>query len=224
MLKSFTLAPTKKSVLKMALKTFVKISVVNNLSDARYCAGMQVNLMGFCLEENDKNFVSPEKFKEISGWLSGVAYVAEFINTHPERILTSLKDYPEIKNIEIQEDIHLKMLVNTSYGIILNQKVETVEDLENLIKKSSSFHDFDVTLLLRSETLGINDEVLDQITELSTKCPVLLGFGLESDTVLEIVQKTGIKGISMQGGDEIKPGLKDFDELSEILESLELEE
>ncbi|WP_373496175.1 phosphoribosylanthranilate isomerase [Aquiflexum sp.] len=208
----------------MALKTFVKISTVNNLSDARYCAGMQVNLMGFCLEENDKNFVSPDKFKEITGWISGVEYVAEFSHTHPERILTFLKGYPEIHYIEIKEEIHLKMLVNTSYGIILNQKVENINDLEDLIGKSASYHDFNITLLLQSETLELNKEVLKKITKLASKCQVLLDFGIDADTVLELVESTGIKGISMQGGDEIKPGLKDFDELSEILESLETED
>ncbi|WP_373522627.1 phosphoribosylanthranilate isomerase [Aquiflexum sp.] len=208
----------------MALKTFVKISAVNNLSDARYCAGMQVNMIGFCLEESDKNFVSPDKFKEITGWLSGVDYVAEWSHTHPERMLTLLKDYPEIKYIEVGEEIHLKMLVNTSYGIILHQKVENINDIEDLIKKSSAVYNYNVTLLLQSETLELNGEVLKKIKELSSKCQVLLGFGIEADSVFELVESTGIKGISIQGGDEIKPGLKDFDEMADILESLELEE
>jgi phosphoribosylanthranilate isomerase len=208
----------------MALKTFVKISGVNNLSDARYCAGMQVNLMGFSLEEGDKNFVSPEKFKEISGWLSGVEYVAEFTHAHPERILTRIKDYPEITNIEIIEEIHLKMLVNTNFGILLKQKVEKAEDLGELIDKSASYHDFNVTLLLQSDTLDMNEEIHQKVADLSSKCQVLLGFGFQSDSVLDLVESTGVKGISIQGGDEIKPGLKDFDEMADILESLESEE
>jgi phosphoribosylanthranilate isomerase len=208
----------------MALKTFVKISTVNNLSDARYCSGMQVNLIGFCLEENDKNFISPEKFKEITGWLSGVEYVAEFSHTHPERILTQLKDYPEIQHIEIKEEIYLKMLVNTNYGIFLKQNVEALDDIDDLIKKSTSYHDFNVTLLLHSESLETNEHVLNKITELSSTCQVLLGFGIHADSIVELIESTEIKGISIQGGDEIKPGLKDFDELSEILEALESED
>ena len=208
----------------MALKTFVKISTVNNLSDARYCSGMQVNQIGFCLEETDNNFISPEKFKEITGWLSGVEYVAEFTNTHPERILTLIKNYPEIGHIEITEEIHLKMLVNTNFGIILNQRLENTDDIERLIGKSPSYRDFNVTLLLHSETLNISGEIQKKIAELASKCPVLLGFGLQPDSVLELVQNTGIKGISIQGGDEIKPGLKDFDEMAEILETLETED
>lgn len=208
----------------MALKTFVKISSVNNLSDARYCSGMQVNLMGFCLEENNKNFISPEKFKEITDWLSGLEYVAEFEHTHPERILTILQDYPNFNHIQIQEEIHLKMLVNTTYGIILKQQVEKIEDIEALINKAPSYNDFNVTLLLVSDSLQFDKDVEAQIKTLAEQCQVLLGFGIDAEHVMETIEKTGVKGIEMAGGDEIKPGLKDFDELADILETLEIED
>jgi phosphoribosylanthranilate isomerase len=208
----------------MALKTFVKISSVNNLSDARYCAGMQVNLMGFNLEENSKNFISPEKFKEITDWLSGLEYVAEFEHTHPERILTHLKEYQSIHHIQIQEEIHLKMLVNTGFGIILHQKLEDITDLDELIKKSRSYDEHHVTLLLTSEQLALNASVIEKIRILAEGCQVLLGFGLEASNIEKTVDQTNIKGISLEGGDEIKPGLKDFDELAEILETLEIED
>ena len=48
----------------MALKTFVKISGVNNLSDARYCAGMGVNQLGFNIEDKHPNYTDPQSFKE----------------------------------------------------------------------------------------------------------------------------------------------------------------
>lgn len=208
----------------MALKTFVKISSVNNLSDARYCSGMQVNLMGFCLEENNKNFISPEKFKEITDWLSGLEFVAEFEHTHPERILTTLQDYPGISHIQIQEEIHLKMLANTTHGIILKQQVEKIEDIDALIKKAASYNDFQVTLLLVSDSMQIDKNVEEKIKTLAEQCQVLLGFGIDADHVLDTIENTGIKGIEMAGGDEIKPGLKDFDELADILETLEIED
>lgn len=224
MLKSFNLAATKNILIKMALKTFVKISSINNLSDARYCAGMQVDLMGFSLEENNKNFVSPTKFSEITGWLSGVEFVGEFTHAHPDRILEVLQEYPEIQYVEVQEEIYIKMLVNTKYKLILQQKLEDHEDLIQLTKKSESYKDFKIILLLNSETLELNEAVIDQIKELSANCEVLLGFGLQADTVMQIIHQTGIKGIALEGGDEIKPGLKDFDELADVLESLETED
>ncbi len=35
----------------MALKTIVKVGNITNLSDARYCAVMGVDMLGFCLNK-----------------------------------------------------------------------------------------------------------------------------------------------------------------------------
>jgi phosphoribosylanthranilate isomerase len=208
----------------MSLKTFVKVSNINNLSDARYCAGMYVNLMGFNLEQNQEDFISPEKFKEITDWLSGLEYVAEFETAHPDTILSTLQRYDGIKFIQIQEEIHLKMLVNSGYGLILKITIHEASELDEIIAKSNSYKSFGVVILLDSTSLELNDTVANKISELSSKCDVLLGFGLEADTIEKTVNLTGVKGICLRGGHEIKPGLKDFDELADILEALEVED
>ncbi|RZS97078.1 phosphoribosylanthranilate isomerase [Cecembia calidifontis] len=208
----------------MALRTFVKISSVNNLSDARYCAGMQVNLMGFNLEENNKNYTSPEKFREITDWLSGVEFVAEFESAHPDSILKKLSHYEGFQYIQIKEDIHVNLLANTAYSLILLKEIQNLNELEELIKKAPSYNQFDITILLTSPLLEINNAFEEKIKELASICPVLLGFGLEAENVLQLIEKTGVKGIALEGGDEIKPGLKDFDDLAEILEILEIED
>jgi phosphoribosylanthranilate isomerase len=205
----------------MALKTFVKISAVTNLNDARYCAGMYVNLMGFSLEENSKNYVSPTIFKEITDWLSGMEYVAEFKTSHPGNILKQIEDYPGIKYIEIQQEIHLEMLVNTSFGIILRQRVSDLQDIDDLIDKSDSYKNFDVSLLLVSDQLELDKEVTKRIKSLAKKCNVLLGFGVTPDNIEKILEKTSVKGIALQVGEEPNPDLKDFDDLADILEVLE---
>ena len=61
----------------MALKTLVKVGKISNLSDARYCSGMSVDMLGFCVVAGQDHYVSPELFKEIRGWFSGPAVVAE---------------------------------------------------------------------------------------------------------------------------------------------------
>lgn len=208
----------------MALKTFVKISSVNNLSDARYCAGMYVNLLGFSLEDTSENFVSPEKYKEITDWLSGLEYVAEFNFSHPESMLAQLQRYPGIQYIELTEEIHLGMLANTDYGLILRKQVNQLDELEELISKSPTYKQNEVTLLLVSDSLQLDENTLSKIKSLAKGCQVLLGFGLEASSVEKIVEFTGVKGIALQGGVEIKPGLKDFDELADILEVLEVED
>jgi phosphoribosylanthranilate isomerase len=208
----------------MALRTFVKISSVTNLSEARYCAGMYVNMIGFDLEENSKNYTSPQKFNEITGWLSGVDYVAELGETHPEKILTIVQNYTGINFLEINEERYLRELVNSSFGIILKKKLESEEELDDLIAKAQFFTDFGVMLHLISENLELSDSLIKKLKILASSSEVILGFGIESETIVKVLEETGVKGISIEGGEEIKPGLKDFDQLAEILEALELEE
>ena len=207
----------------MALKTFVKVSTVNNLSDARYCAGMYVNLLGFNLEESSPNYLSPEKFTEITEWLSGLEYVGEFENSHPDTILQTIKNY-DIHCIQIREEAHVQMLLNTGFTIILKQLIRDNDDLLHLIAIAPSLKDNDVILLLESNIENLTPELAGSIRHLSEQTPVLLGFGFGAETVEEVLEQTRVKGIALNGGNEIKPGLRDFDELADILELLEEEE
>ncbi|WP_200978462.1 phosphoribosylanthranilate isomerase [Echinicola sp. 20G] len=208
----------------MALKTFVKISTVNNLSDARYCAGMYVNLMGFNLEEGNKDYLSPEKYKEMTDWLSGLEYVGEFEASHPDAILETAKTYEGLSYLQITEELHIPMLLNSSFNLILKQEINDVNILQHLLAKAPSLKENNVILLLESDSLDLKDEVKDLIKAIAEKCKVLLGFGLDADNISSLLEELPIEGIALKGGDEIKPGFKDFDELADILEVLEEED
>ncbi|EON76716.1 Phosphoribosylanthranilate isomerase [Lunatimonas lonarensis] len=206
----------------MALKTFVKISNVNNLSDARYCAGMYVDLIGFCVEADDPEYVSPDQFKEITSWLSGPEFVAEFKTTDPEKIRETLGRYPGITYVQAEKASCLHILENTGYQFIIRKSVEGMPDLAGLIDEWAAWSDKNVILLLESNSLPeLTDAVAATIRDLAANGKVLLGFGLQADTITDVLEQTNVMGISLRGGHEIKPGLKDFDELSEILEALD---
>ena len=65
----------------MARKPVVYVSRITNLSDARYCAGMGVDMIGIVIDRNHPDYVSPQKYKEMIGWISGPRHVAEFTTT-----------------------------------------------------------------------------------------------------------------------------------------------
>src|SRR5690606_22754378 len=108
--------------------------------------------------------------------------------------------------------------------IILKQNIRDQEDIRYLTSIAPGFNENGVTLLLESDALDLNPEVLPLIRTLAESTPVLLGFGITAGNVDEILVQTGVKGIALQGGGEIKPGMGDFDHLAEILESVELED
>jgi phosphoribosylanthranilate isomerase len=59
---------------------------------------------------------------------------------------------------------------------------------------------------------------------LALKYPVPLGFGFGAANIHFLLGELPIKGIAMHGTREIKPALKDFDELAQVLEAIETEE
>ncbi|MBN3581851.1 phosphoribosylanthranilate isomerase [Algoriphagus aestuarii] len=206
----------------MALKTFVKISGITNLSDARYCAGMYVNLIGFALEESSEKYVKPSQFEEITGWVSGLEFVGEFENYSETDTLDALKQYPAITWVEHVRIDDLIALKAAGYQVIYKKDLAEVRHME-----------FDVAKILNKEGILFhitsNDDPLtpkdlEVITLLSQQCDVILGAGLSAENVNELLYQLKLKGIVLEGGEEIKPGLKDFDELADILEVLEIED
>jgi phosphoribosylanthranilate isomerase len=209
-------------LLKMALKTFVKINAVTNLSDARYCAGMAVDLLGFSLNPESSKFVHPDQFREITGWIAGPEFVAEFSSSGNPNIQTILKDYPGVSWIEFDRIEDLESLEGRGFGLIYKMDLEEVRRMEESVAEilTAAGIYFHVT----STEEHLNEDDLMAIRKLSEKCKVILGSGITPANVNDFLENLGITGIALSGGDEIKPGLKDFDELSEILEALEKED
>lgn len=206
----------------MALRTFVKINSLTNLTDARYGAGMYVDLLGFNLDRTSDKYVNPEQFKEISGWISGVEFVAEFSHEYRPDILEVLNGYPEISWIEYDRIAELKALAGKGFGLIYKMDIHEVRSIEPEVAEALSKEGILFHVVSKDNFLSEDDLLV--INKLHENCKVILGYGVEVENVRRLVAETGVYGISLTGGDEIKPGLKDMDELSEILEKLEMEE
>src|SRR3954471_4938768 len=98
----------------MPLKTLVKVGSITNLSDARYCAGMGVDMLGFGVVEDHDNHIDISLFQQIRGWVSGPQVVAEMYglkkatdiqailqNYAPDMVEMTFASYQELKS-EIQ--------------------------------------------------------------------------------------------------------------------------
>lgn len=59
------------------MNTPVYAEKITSLSDARYFSGMGVRWLGICANPADPAYLSPQKFKEIAGWVSGPQFVIE---------------------------------------------------------------------------------------------------------------------------------------------------
>lgn len=208
----------------MALKTFVKVSGVNNLSDARYCAGMGVDVLGFSFDPSDQNHVAPDLYVAITEWISGVQYTAEFNTCTPEEIEKQLAQYSHVDLLQITEYSHLALLKHLQLPMILKIDMGQCTDLASLAEIMHEAHQDVLYFLLENESQYDRTEWLNDVLHLADQYPVLLGFGVDPDNINSILEHSNIKGIALKGGEEVKPGYKTYDELADILEIIEIDE
>jgi phosphoribosylanthranilate isomerase len=204
----------------MALATAIKINGVNHLTDARYCAGMHVDMLGFCLEETSPRYLSPAFFREITGWISGIDLVAEFSTSKASTIQEAIKLYPGITHVECEELESLLPLKGKDLGLIYKTSIDRLMHQQELFEK---LKDQNITLHFTSQYNILNIDYQNFILNASLYSSIYLGFGINAENAKELSQMPGVSGLALDAGDEIKPGLRDFEQLADILESLEQE-
>ncbi len=200
----------------MSLKTIVKVGNITNLSDARYCAGMGVDMLGFAISELEGQGISKVKFKEITNWVSGPEFVLE---VH-EGVIYNLDEESGIDIIELPAFQIENLLLSKSkhrylIGVDLN---DWPQYKANLLINAEA-----INYLLVYNSTGLNNlEAKRLIEEMSANFSVLLGFEIKI-ALLDEYLTWPIAGLSLNGSEELSPGIKDYDHLSLILEKLEVD-
>ena len=213
------------------LATLVKISNVTNLSDARYCAGMGVDMLGFSMDEFSPDYVDPSRFTAIRNWVVGVQIVGETTETDLDRIGELIATYqPDLLQIEEAALLPSLSTLGKPPGglppgglrliLRLNLAGITLEQLDALLQINPTNADF---ILLESQApIHLDDDLKTSIGQLAARHAVLLGAGITAETVHDRLAELPIKGIALTGGPEDRPGSRDFGELMDILEALEI--
>jgi len=204
----------------MALKVPVKVSGVSNLSDARYCAGMGVQWLGFSVNPESPTYSSPEQFKEIASWIEGVSYVGEVHDMAAQAIAPLLDSYA-IDAFEVNEEATLQALPDTGLPIFFNIDLQRFTDsnqLEQLLQAVSSRVSY---FVVEGEA---DQQTIANVLQLASQYPILLGSGVEPEVANDFITSYPLAGLALRGSEEIKPGYKDYDGLAEVLEAIEKED
>ncbi|WP_428659457.1 N-(5'-phosphoribosyl)anthranilate isomerase [Runella sp.] len=204
------------------LKTIVKISNVTNLSDARYCAGMGVEMLGFSIDETSEAFIELKRFQDIRSWVSGVQIVAETDSIEADTLLERLIQYqPDV--IQVSHAELLPWLKSeTSKALILrveaDQDADTIEEImTNNVAYATYF------LLESTSDASFDGDWPAFLNTLASRFSILLGFGITTQNADFLLDDVNIAGIALRGSEEIRPGYKEFGELMDVLEVLEEE-
>ena len=207
----------------MALRTTVKVGDITNLSDARYCAGMGVDWLGFCFESESENYIDPTTFTALSGWLSGVNYSAEFYSYQSTQIKNTLSAYDPVQQLQLYAPYPVKSLKELGLPLAIQLEAGNFDSLGSIVDEMQ-LHQSEVEYFILENKHETNQLALDDALRLAEQFPVLLGFGINPQNILPIVENSAVQGVSLKGSHEIKPGYQDFGALAEILEVLEVDE
>ncbi|MCB2376988.1 hypothetical protein LGH70_05310 [Hymenobacter sp. BT635] len=208
----------------MPLITSVLVRGINNLSDARYCAGMGADYLTFRLDPSLPGHLEPALVQELSGWVAGVQLIGEFDSL----------SIPEINALATTCGLHYVLMHRRRTPEELAQL--TVPALK-LIKWIPDMLAEDVEKRFRDQQAHVAGFVLAhapdeglsamqraQLTQQARTYKLWLGTSFAApQPVRQFVEEVQPTGIVLEGGQEIKPGLRDFTELETIFEQLEEE-
>ena len=187
----------------MPLKTVVKVGKITNLSDARYCSGMGVDMLGFSVSEKDPAFVSPKLFQEIRGWISGPKVVAEISGEESlGKLPTIIGDYaPDLLEMDIE------LFEKYASGISLPVIVRIHGSHPRLSPE-------------KDDRIAYVVAEISDIPENPLPYPTLVKLSPHHN-VRELTADKEVAGIALEGSSEVRPGYKDYDTLSDILDQLD---
>ena len=182
----------------MIQRPLIYVHRITNLSDARYCAGMGVDMLGFVVDPSDPDYVTPKLYQDMIGWISGPQRVIEWRST-------STPDWDELLEAYKPDLIHISL---EALSTAPSHPVMVEVDASGL---KSAQHGANISHVI------VRDGLKVQSIPGNFKIPVLLSVpGNVNPTTL--LPGTGL---ALQGTGEVAPGLKDYDHLATILEALE---
>ena len=160
----------------------VLVRGINNLSDARYCAGMGAEGLIFTLDPTLPGAVDAALVRELAGWVAGVELIGEF----------GALPAADINRLVAECGLSRVLLAPTATAQAAELAVPTLPTA-----------------------------TYNPATTVAAYPPVWLLGHFDPATLPALVATVRPAGLILEGGDEIKPGLRDFTELEAVFEALE---
>ncbi|NQW28476.1 MAG: hypothetical protein HQ474_11245 [Flammeovirgaceae bacterium] len=200
----------------MALKKFVKISGVTSLSDARYCSGMMVDVLGFNLNQKDTNHIEINILNQIKAWINGPMIAGEFSDASIEEI-QEVMGMVDLDIIETNRIDLIEPLQNTGKRVYFKISVDSQIDIDELIKLNVKGLKADKIILTASSNLFMTQSV-HELMNYQENVKIVNGFHLELGSI------NLWTGVELRATAEEVPGLKDYGKIMEVLEFLEIDD
>ena len=187
---------------------------INNLSDARYCAGMGADKLTFLLDPSLPGHLNTKTVKELSGWIAGVELIGEF-DTLSTSEINAIANECALDAVLLRSPRSAAELAEIAPPVYLEMAADSAALVQPL---PASLQGVIVELPAQ-----VSVETLAYLQEMATRQSLWLGPGLLPERARDLVNQFQLAGLSFPSGDEVKPGLRDFDQLEAVFDALEVE-
>lgn len=201
---------------------------LTNLTDARYFAAKEVEFMAFCLEEGADGYLDPMLVKAIREWVQGPAILGEFMEFSAESVretctflgldgavvgpLFTRKDLEKLAGLRVFREIEVGP---TQAEIAILNQLENEWPLVEAFVLNFNWPNFSYSAL-RAGILWSPDF----LKELTARFPIFLKMNFEPPFLADLMDWLKPAGLVLSGSDEVKTGLKLFDEIEDLMEIL----
>lgn len=159
------------------LKTKIKADSIASLTDARYFAAWEVEWLGFNLDTNTSNGVTPTTVNAIKAWVEGVKIVGEFGAQSVEEVQQIAVNLA-LDALQISHFSNISTLKSLQSWDILKEYVfEDLNELANLNLHLNEFAPYVNHFILDFERNGISwNKIQPHLELLQSICAAILLF------------------------------------------------
>ncbi len=205
------------------MTTLIKSSRIAHLTDARYFAAKEVDYLGFNLEEGTEGYLDPMYMKAIREWVEGPKIVGEFRST-PTRVVREAAAFFGLDVVQVFAQNHGAHLAELEGLEVILEIGVGEQGLPFSMLELQAFTAYaDIFLFNFSDTKISKSTFYAEKGfwhEVFSLRPSLLQADIPAGDWPEILEMLGLAGLSLVGGEEEQVGVKSYDQIDDIFESL----
>ncbi len=200
----------------------VKICGITRLEDARLCAALGADYLGFIQYPESPRYIDPRDAREIIQWLYGPKSVGVFVETPPEEI-NQIAALAGFDLVQVHGALTPEECAAIRFPVIKAIQVRHDASAEQLEALMEPFREVVAYFLLdtyHTDLWGGTGESFNWrvARELAARYPLFLAGGIRADNVVEAIQTMRPYAIDLSSGVEEAPGIKDADLLEVFFE------
>ena len=202
----------------------IKICGTTNLADARYCAALGADYLGFIQHAASPRYVDPTLAQNIIEWVEGPRSVGVFVNEDPDQVNKIASD-TGFDFVQLHGDETPNYCGLIEKPVIKAIRVKASDTVDQLLRVMEEYESSVSSFLLDSFVDGVpggTGRVLPWhiAATVSRDHPVFLAGGLNADNIVEAVETVRPVGIDVVSGVEEAPGRKSFEAIDRLFAAL----